>query len=106
MRVLVVDDSPEILLTLSRLIASRGAKTTCAPDGKDALQILRKSEFDILVTDWEMPNVNGLELLKAITPLGLKMIVFSSSEIPESEKQLNVLYLKKPDDLKKLLSQF
>src|SRR2546422_3920459 len=62
-RVLIVDDDPNTLATLSRIFALEGYKITTAIDGLDGLQHLRSETFDVVLTDHRMPRLTGLELL-------------------------------------------
>lgn len=63
MRVLLVDDSVEILDVLSTLCEMRGAIVTTAADGAIALDLLQRNDIDVLVSDLGMPNMDGYALL-------------------------------------------
>lgn len=65
-RILIVDDVPEILLLLSKLVARMGYQVETAPCADEALSILREKEVDLLLTDWSMPGMNGGELITAL----------------------------------------
>lgn len=65
-RILIVDDVPEILLLLSKLVARMGYQVETAPCADEALLILREKEVDLLLTDWSMPGMNGGELITAL----------------------------------------
>ena len=67
LRILIVDDS----LTMRRILVNTVIKAGYsdvdeAGDGKDALAKLMAGEYDLLMTDWNMPNMNGLELVRAV----------------------------------------
>jgi signal transduction histidine kinase/CheY-like chemotaxis protein len=64
--ILIVDDVPEILLLLSKLVARMGYQVETAPCADEALAILRDKEVDLLLTDWSMPGMNGGELITAL----------------------------------------
>lgn len=70
MRFLVVDDSTTMRRIITNVISQLGIDKSDifeAEDGKVALKILDSGEkIDILLTDWNMPNMNGLELVKAV----------------------------------------
>jgi two-component system chemotaxis response regulator CheY len=67
MKILIVDDFSTMRRIIKNLLRELGfTNTTEADDGKTALPILQKQEFDFLVTDWNMPGMTGLELLKAV----------------------------------------
>jgi two-component system chemotaxis sensor kinase CheA len=67
-RVLVVDDSAFFRRHIERVLSEAGYKISTAVDGKDALALLtsRPSDFALVVSDIEMPNVNGLELARRV----------------------------------------
>lgn len=67
MKILIVDDSPTILRLLKVGLKQLGYKNVSeAADGLEALDILRKKKFDLLLTDWHMPKLSGLELTNLI----------------------------------------
>ncbi len=64
--ILLVDDEPDILDSLKELLeaAIPNVEVLTAPSGEDALEILAKSNIKILVSDFKMPGMNGMELLR------------------------------------------
>ncbi|MFN7551575.1 MAG: chemotaxis response regulator CheY [Pseudomonadota bacterium] len=67
LRILIVDDFSTMRRIVRNLLQEIGFNQTAeAEDGKSALQLLRSQPFDFVVTDWNMPGMNGIELLKAI----------------------------------------
>ena len=66
LKILVVDDSPTMRRILLNTVQKAGySNVKEAVDGKDALAKLLAGDFDLLMTDWNMPNMNGLELVEA-----------------------------------------
>ena len=65
-RILVVDDDKNVREALVEYLVSLEFDVTMAEDGEDALTKYRKGEFDIILADLIMPNVDGMELLKRI----------------------------------------
>ncbi len=65
-RVLVVDDSITVREVERKLLESAGYEVQTAVDGVDGLNMLRSQPFDMLVTDVDMPRMNGLDLVKTI----------------------------------------
>lgn len=63
-RILVVDDEESIREFLEIMLKKEGYEITLAEDGKKAQEILAKKNFDMVISDLQMPNVTGLELLK------------------------------------------
>jgi two-component system, chemotaxis family, chemotaxis protein CheY len=67
MRFLIVDDSPTSRkLTMTALRTFGYNDTIEAEDGVQALKVLKSTKVDIVITDWNMPNLNGLELTNLI----------------------------------------
>lgn len=67
MNVLVVDDFPTMRRIIRGLLIELGFNNVEeAEDGRDALNKLNSGAFELVVSDWNMPNMDGLELLKAI----------------------------------------
>ena len=62
--VLVVDDEPRIRDSIEMLLSSLGFKTDSASNGLDALKNLSLQEYTFLLTDMNMPDMDGMELMK------------------------------------------
>lgn len=67
MKILIVDDFSTMRRIIKNLLRELGFNNTAeADDGSSALPMLRKHDFDFLITDWNMPGMSGLDLLKAV----------------------------------------
>ena len=67
MKILIVDDFSTMRRIIKNLLRDLGfLNTTEADDGKTALPILQAGGIDFLVTDWNMPGMTGIDLLKAV----------------------------------------
>jgi DNA-binding NtrC family response regulator len=64
--ILVAEDDTDIRELLSRLLAGAGAKVTTAADGAEAIQMASLGVYDLLVTDLRMPEMDGMELIRAV----------------------------------------
>jgi two-component system, chemotaxis family, chemotaxis protein CheY len=67
-KALVIDDSKAMRMILARSLANLGYEVSTAKDGKDALDLLEREtpELSLLLVDWNMPNMNGLEFIKRL----------------------------------------
>lgn len=65
-KVLIVEDSITIRSMLRGIVEGAGYQVTTAVDGSDAISKFKNEKFDIIVTDIEMPNINGFELTRII----------------------------------------
>ncbi len=67
MRVLIVDDSGTMRTIQRRCLNKIGIEDILeAPDGQTALDLFEQTEFDVVLSDWNMPRMDGLTLLKEI----------------------------------------
>jgi signal transduction histidine kinase len=65
-RILVVDDEANVLLTLQAILQGEGYRVDTASDGDKAIEALRASHYDLLLTDLKMPGVDGLGVLAEV----------------------------------------
>jgi DNA-binding NtrC family response regulator len=65
-RILIVDDSPDTLDILEQNLASRGHEVAVAPGASEALEILARENFDLVLTDMKMPGMNGMDLTRVV----------------------------------------
>ena len=67
MKILIVDDFSTMRRIIKNLLRDLGFNNTSeADDGLTALPMLKSGNFDLLVTDWNMPGMQGIDLLKAV----------------------------------------
>jgi len=67
-KALVVDDSRAMRSILSKILVKLGFEVLQAGDGKEALDVLAREAFtvELVLSDWNMPEMNGLEFVKAM----------------------------------------
>ena len=65
-RILLVDDEKNLLEFLNIMLTNEGYHVTVACGGNEAIDILHKNEFDVVLTDIKMPRVDGIEVLKFV----------------------------------------
>lgn len=65
-RILVVDDEESIREFLEIMLKKEGYEVTCAEDGAKAKDLLQKRSFDMVISDLQMPNMTGIELLRHV----------------------------------------
>jgi len=66
MKILTVDDAPDMLLMIRTIIQKLGHEVDTANDGLEAWDMLCKRDYDVVVSDWNMPFLDGLALVKKI----------------------------------------
>jgi two-component system chemotaxis response regulator CheY len=102
-KVLVVDDSSTMRKIVVRALNAVGCTHTAeAIDGQQALAAFQATPFDVVLTDWAMPNKSGLELTREIRAMGSKVPIFMITTEAEKSRVLEAIragvsdYLVKP----------
>ena len=93
MKILLVDDNPEILNCLSESLNSHGFSTRQFADPAAAFEAYKSDHFDVVITDYSMPGMNGLELLKTIRdydPGAYLIIITGDTDIYSTIKAVNI----------------
>ncbi len=75
-RILVVDDDKGVREALSEFLISLGYTVVMAENGEEALSQYRKGEFDVIMADLIMPNMDGMELLRRIRDTKNDEVIF------------------------------
>ena len=65
-KILIVDDEAQIIRVLSMACTRKGYRVKSASDGESALSVLKSWAADLVMTDLSMPNMDGVELCRAI----------------------------------------
>ncbi len=95
-KILVVDDEVLIREGLTYMLEESGADVVCAENGEEALYHLRKSQFDVVISDYRMAYADGIKLLegihKEIRPMPkLFMCTGNVDAVKARAAQLNVI---------------
>lgn len=107
-KVLVVDDEISILAILTECLKDSGFSVIKAMDGLEAVNILMQDEIDYVITDFKMPRMDGLELIKWIRTnysKDMKIILLTGSVSAGLEYKVddNTRVIYKPFDLNQIL---
>jgi two-component system chemotaxis response regulator CheY len=76
MKILVVDDSKAMRMIIVRTLRQAGFgghAVTEAGNGAEAMAALRSDAYDVVLSDWNMPGMSGIELLTAVKAAGMKV---------------------------------
>lgn len=108
--ILVVDDEPQITRVLKTSLSSQGYSIRTASDGKQALQEMKSWVPDLVITDLRMPNMDGLELCRAIRTESRVPIIVLSVKGEETIKVESLDagaddYVTKPFNMNELLAR-
>jgi two-component system, response regulator, stage 0 sporulation protein F len=108
-KILVVDDEMGIRSLLSELLESEGFEVRAAKDGQESLDEMEREDFDLVITDIQMPRLDGLAMLDAMKRAGRKekIIIMTGSalamDLPNEEMPMVVSRLQKPFRMSNLL---
>jgi two-component system, cell cycle response regulator len=104
--ILLVEDEPTTRLMMSRQLTRAGYKVEVVSNGIQALEMLEKHFFPILLTDWDMPEMNGVALCRAVRKMPLEGYIYTIL-LTGREGKANIIeglaagaddYLTKPPD--------
>ena len=101
-KILVVDDEMGIRSLISDLLESQGFEVRAAKDGQESLDEMEREDFDLVITDIQMPRLDGLAMLEAMKRAGRKekIIIMTGSalamDFPDEEMPMVVSRLYKP----------
>lgn len=105
-RILVTDDEPTLRSVVSRVLTTQRALVVQAANGAEALEMLRRQPFDVVVTDSLMPEMDGFELIQAISA-SLPVLMISgtgdSRERASEHWRAGLAFLSKPFSSEELL---
>lgn len=65
-KILIIDDNNDICLLLERFLSKQGYKTESVQRGEDGLVLLRKEAYELVICDFKLPDIDGLEMLRRI----------------------------------------
>jgi CheY-like chemotaxis protein len=108
-RVLVVDDEPPVSSALKMVLVSRGYTVEIAEDGRAALRAFKLGKHDLIITDYALGSMTGLDLAKAIreefpTQPIIMISAYAESLALRNDRLANVnLLLGKPFSLKEIM---
>lgn len=87
-RILVIDDDPDLLVLLSKMLTRIGASTQTAETGVEGLDLLQKERFDLLILDLMLPDIDGYDVLARIREDrgldGMPILIMSARADPEA----------------------
>ena len=110
-RLLIVDDEVGFVNILAKRLRRRNMEVASAYTGTEAIQILRKQDFDVAVLDLKMEEMDGIEVLKIFKKMDPKMVVImltghGSEQAAREGIEFGAFdYLTKPCELEELLTK-
>lgn len=115
MKILEVDDNPDIVQFMEMTIQSLGHEFDSAPGGKEGLEKIRNKKYDLVFLDLSMPDFTGIDVIDALEEEGIldkqKIILFTASylglESLEQDLKNKGIYdiLAKPADIDQIIEK-
>lgn len=113
-KILIVDDEENARIGLSRLLIREGYHADCVPNGYEALNFLRQHQVDLVITDINMPEMNGISFLRELNktfPQTDVIMITAHGGVESYIEAMNLgafEYINKPvkiDELKSILNK-
>jgi len=107
--ILIIDDEADLRNLLSKLISLEGYKVQCAENGKSGLTLAQKEEFQVVIADVRLPDINGLDLIqkiKKINPLTEVIVITAYGTIEDGVRAIKegaFDYITKGDEDNKII---
>ncbi|HRZ42589.1 MAG TPA: sigma-54 dependent transcriptional regulator [Bacteroidales bacterium] len=108
-KVLVIDDDPVILILLETILRKAGYSPFVASNGNDGLKALKQKEPNVVIVDYKMPEMSGLDVLRAIKEMGVDVPVIVLTAYGDVDITIKLMqsgafdYIEKPILPKKLI---
>lgn len=109
--ILLVEDDPKLAEFIASELRLEGYEVTIASNGMEGLQLARDSQPDLLILDWMLPGISGLDMCLRLRTTGVELpiiIVTAKDEIPDRVAGLNAGaddYVTKPFSIEELLAR-
>lgn len=111
MKILIAEDEKTIANSLNKNFIEEGDEPTIASDGEKALKLLSEENFDIVILDWRMPKLSGIEVCKKLRKSGFSKPIILLTALSEISNKIEALnfgaddYITKPFSFDELLAR-
>jgi len=107
-RILIIEDDASVRTLLVHVLEEAGYHVYEAANGREGLHRFDREPVDLVLTDLEMPEINGLDVIRALTRVRVDVKIIAMSGLSSEERQVAKLLgarqtLSKPIDLQELL---
>lgn len=92
-KILIIDDDQDIRLLLNRFLSKNGFSTETASNGESAIELLKQDVFDLILCDFKLPDISGLELIpkiKILNPEASTIIITGYSDVKVAVKTIKL----------------
>jgi len=111
MEILIAEDEAQIAEPLRKNFLEEGHHAMVAKDGEEALQLVEKIEFDVIVLDWKMPKVSGIDVCKQLREMGNNTPILLLTALSQVSNKVEALnsgaddYITKPFSFEELFAR-
>ncbi len=110
MKVLLIEDDVKLLQNIKTGLKQQGFRVDTAKDGEEGLYLAQNNKYDILIVDWMLPKLSGLEIIKILRKEGIRtpiLILTAKSDVEDKVEGLKIAddYLTKPFDFAELIAR-
>jgi DNA-binding response OmpR family regulator len=111
MEILIAEDEAQIAEPLRKNFIEEGHHAIIAKDGEQALNLIDKIQFDVIVLDWKMPKISGIEVCNRIREVNNKTPIILLTALTQTSSKVEALnsgaddYLTKPFSFEELLAR-
>jgi len=111
MEILIAEDEIQIAEPLRKNFLEEGHHAMIAKDGEEALNLVDKIQFDVIILDWKMPKVSGLDVCKKLRQLNIKTPIILLTALTQITNKIEALdsgaddYITKPFSFEELLAR-
>jgi len=110
MKVLLIEDDVKLLHNIKIGLKNQGFRVDTATDGEEGLYLAQNNKYDVLIVDWMLPKLSGLDMIKELKKSGVRtpvLILTAKGDIEDKVEGLKVAddYLTKPFDFAELTAR-
>jgi DNA-binding response OmpR family regulator len=111
MEILIAEDEIQIAEPLRKNFLEEGHHAIIANDGEEALDLVDKIKFDVIVLDWKMPKLSGLEVCKKLRQINIETPIILLTALTQISNKIEALdsgaddYITKPFSFEELLAR-
>jgi DNA-binding NtrC family response regulator len=92
-RIILAEDDNSTRMAITDILVEKGYDVTAVPDGAQGISAFDKGEFDLVVTDINMPNANGFDLLRHVRESGKEIAVIMMTGYGTTDKAVEAMHL-------------
>jgi len=107
--ILLIEDNEDMNMIITNLLKSKGYNIDSVFTGKEAYTYLNKKDYDLIIVDYQLPDINGLQIIEQfkdhISDVSKIMIsAFGNEKLRKEAERLNTLFIDKPFKNEELLT--